>query len=114
MKTFCLRGMNLLLLLGIISSCHAQFSKLRFEHLAVEQGFPHSFVTRIIQDRKTYLWFGTHNGLYKYDGYRFTNYKFDPYDSTSLPKNQVFRLWEDREGMIWVGTSEGTGKFNPR
>ncbi|GAB3221637.1 sensor histidine kinase [Spirosoma arcticum] len=67
-----------------------------------------------MQDRKGFLWFGTATGLDKYDGYRFTNYKFDPRDTTSLTKNQVLTLWEDRDGLIWVGTSEGTCRFDPR
>jgi signal transduction histidine kinase/ligand-binding sensor domain-containing protein len=68
----------------------------------------------VMQDRKGYLWFGTGNGLDKYDGYQFTNYKFDPLDSTSLSKNQVLTLWEDKNGIIWIGTTEGTCKFDPR
>jgi ligand-binding sensor domain-containing protein len=59
------------------------------------------------------LWFGTGNGLDKYDEYRVNNYKFDPRDTTSLTKNQVFTLWEDNDRIIWVGTSKGICKFDP-
>jgi ligand-binding sensor domain-containing protein/two-component sensor histidine kinase len=89
-------------------------STVQFERLTTEQGLSTHFVMTIMQDRKGYLWFGTGTGLDKYDGYRFTNYKFDPRDTTSLTKNQVFTLWEDRYGLIWVGTSEGTCRFDPR
>lgn len=113
MKTFYLRGLNLLLFLRIVSNCYAQSSNLQFEHIIIQQGLSHNFVMKVMQDRKGYLWFGTGSGLDKYYGYRFANYKFDPFDSTSLPKNQVFTLWEDKEGIIWVGRSEGISKFNP-
>jgi signal transduction histidine kinase/ligand-binding sensor domain-containing protein/DNA-binding response OmpR family regulator len=109
-----LRLFFLLLFVSTSWESYAQAQKTKFEHLTIEQGLSHNFVMYMMQDRKGYLWFGTGNGLDKYDGYRFTNYKFDPHDSTSVPKNQVFMMWEDSDGMIWVGTSEGTCKFNPR
>src|SRR3712207_1551293 len=96
-----------LFLLGIARYSLAQTEKLRFEHLTIEQGISHNYVMGVMQDRKGYLWFGTGNGLDKYDGYQFTNYKFDPRDSTTIPKNQVFLIWEAQDGMIWIGTSEG-------
>ena len=113
MKPFYLRGINLLLFSGIISSGYGQSSKLQFEHLTIEQGLSNNLVGKIMQDRKGYIWFGTANGLDKYDGYHFTTYKFDPDDSTSLPRNNVITLYEDKEGIIWVGTDEATSKFDP-
>ena len=103
-----------LVLTGISWKAFPQNPNLRFEHLTIKQGLSHNFVMSVMQDRKGYLWFGTGNGLDKYDGYRFTRYKFDPQDTTSLPKNQVTALWEDKDGMIWIGTTEGTCFFNPR
>ncbi len=91
-----------------------QANNYQFEHLTTEHGLSHNFVMYIMQDRKGYLWFGTGNGLDKYDGYGFINYRFDPYDSTTVPKNQVFMMWEDSLGKMWVGTSEGTSIFDPR
>lgn len=87
---------------------------VQFERLTTEQGLSNHFVITLMQDRRGYLWFGTATGLDMYDGYRFTNYKFDPRDTTSLTKNQVLTLWEDRDGLIWVGTSEGACRFDPR
>ncbi|QHT69757.1 histidine kinase [Rhodocytophaga rosea] len=92
----------------------AQNQRVNFEHLTIEDGLSHNFVMYVMQDRKGFLWFGTGSGMDKYDGYRFTNYKFDPQDSTTVPKNQVFKMWEDSEGMIWIGSSEVTSRFDPR
>lgn len=91
----------------------AQTQNIIFDHLTIEQGLLHNYVMCMMQDRKGYLWFGTGNGLDKYDGYRFTHYRFDPLDSGTLAKNQVISLWEDKEGMIWTGTSEMTCIFDP-
>ncbi|QHT69758.1 histidine kinase [Rhodocytophaga rosea] len=92
----------------------SQGQKVNFEHLNIEQGLSHNYVTSVIQDRKGFLWFGTTNGLNKYDGYQFTHYTFDPNDTTSLSKNIVLTLWEDSEGIIWIGTNEDICKFDPR
>ncbi len=110
--------MAVLLCLLLSEACRVDAQRLppantQFEHLTTEQGLSHNFVMYILQDSKGYLWFGTGNGLDKYDGYQFTNYRFDPYDSTTLPKNQAFMMWEDSVGKMWVGTSEGTSIFDP-
>jgi ligand-binding sensor domain-containing protein len=95
-------------------STYSQDRNVIFECLSVEKGLSHHFTMTVMQDRKEFLWFGTGNGLNKYDGYRVTHYKFDPLDTTSLTKNQVFTLWEDNDKIIWVGTSESICKFDPR
>ena len=94
-----------------ISRSHSSFKP--FERLTTEQNSNNQFVITLIQDRKGYLWFGTGTGLNKYDGYRITNYRFDPRDTASLAKNQVISLYEDREGLIWVSTSEVICRFDP-
>lgn len=115
MKTlFPIAFLFFLLLVGPAGRSLAQSGKIQFEHLTIEQGLSHNLVIAMMQDRKGYLWFGTGNGLNKYDGYRFTHYEFDPHDQASLPKNQVISLWEDQDGIIWVGTAESTCRFNPR
>src|SRR5215831_5935011 len=87
---------------------------LSFEHIGVEQGLSSNSVTSILQDRKGYIWIGTEDGgLNKYDGYNFTTYKFDPFDSNSLSQNLVYTIWEDNEGFIWASTYEGLCKFDP-
>ncbi len=80
---------------------------VRFEHIGIEQGLSQSSVVSILQDRDGFLWFGTQDGLDKFDGYKFTIYKNDPFDSTSLSDNWVSVIQEDREGHIWIGTHNG-------
>ncbi len=59
------------------------------------------------------MWFGTQQGLFRYDGYGFINYKFEPDDPGSLSENWVHTICEDRQGTLWVGThGGGLNKFD--
>jgi signal transduction histidine kinase/ligand-binding sensor domain-containing protein/CheY-like chemotaxis protein len=58
------------------------------------------------------MWFGTEDGLNKYDGYKFTNYKHDPNDSSSIPYNRISALFEDSYGELWIGTRRGLCKYD--
>jgi signal transduction histidine kinase/ligand-binding sensor domain-containing protein len=78
-----------------------------FERISVEHGLSHSTVNCILQDSKGFMWFGTDDGLNKYDGYSFTVYKHNPLDRRSLSHNQVWSLFEDSSGVLWVGTYGG-------
>jgi signal transduction histidine kinase/ligand-binding sensor domain-containing protein len=92
---------------------------LRFDRISVEQALSHSTVNCILQDGYGFMWFGTEDGLNKYDGYSFTVHKHDPNDPHSLSHNLVSSLFEDSTGTLWVGTyggginrfDRGTGQF---
>jgi signal transduction histidine kinase/ligand-binding sensor domain-containing protein len=64
-------------------------------------------VNCILHDSKGLMWFGTNDGLNRYDGYAFTVYKHDPDDPHSLSHNRVWSLYEDASGALWVGTYGG-------
>lgn len=66
-----------------------------------------------LQDSRGFLWFGTRDGLNKYDGYKFTVYRHNPDDINSLSGNAVSCLFEDSKGNLWVGMGTGgINKFN--
>lgn len=90
----------------------AQPHALEFERLSLEQGLSQSVVTCILQDRKGFMWFGTMDGLNKYDGYGFTVYKHDAQNHNSLSDNSINALFEDRFGMLWIGTRDGLNRFD--
>ena len=69
-------------------------------------------VKSIIMDSKGFMWFGTENGLNKYDGINLTVYEANPNDSTSLFHNTINVVFEDRNQQLWIGTSEGLCKYN--
>ncbi|WP_052731319.1 two-component regulator propeller domain-containing protein [Spirosoma radiotolerans] len=85
----------------------AQTSKVPFKHITTEEGLSQSNVTCILQDQQGFMWFGTQDGLNKYDGYSFTVYQSDPLQPNSLSDNFVVSLFEDSRGHLWVGTDDG-------
>jgi ligand-binding sensor domain-containing protein len=62
----------------------AQVETIRFERLTVEDGLSQNAVLTIVQDHQGFLWFGTEDGLNKYDGYQFTVYQNAAEDPSSL------------------------------
>lgn len=90
-----------------------------FEHISIEQGLSQSSVFAIAQDHQGFLWFGTQDGLDRYDGYSFRVFRNDPSDSTTVSYNDISRLMVARDGAVWVGTLGGgvsvysqiTGRF---
>ncbi|MCP4123003.1 MAG: hypothetical protein GY751_14725 [Bacteroidetes bacterium] len=112
----------LLMLMGLISTSitHAQdvepaFTGLpRFERLFEKEGWAQSSFHCAIQDRTGFLWFGTSDGLLRYDGYSLKAFRYDPARTDSLAGNLVHALLQDRQGRIWVGSyGGGLNKFNP-
>jgi signal transduction histidine kinase/CheY-like chemotaxis protein/ligand-binding sensor domain-containing protein len=90
-----------------ISTTQAQRQNVRFTYLTTNQGLSQNNVTCILQDRKGFMWFGTQDGLNKFDGYTYTLYRNDPQKSTSLSHSYIHTLFEDRQGRLWVGTDAG-------
>ncbi len=91
---------------------HAQNIDLKFEHFIDEKGFTQSSVMKVIQDLDGYIWIGTLNGLYKYDGQRFTVFRHQFNTPNSLVSNSVYELELDIEGNILIGTGKGISKYN--
>ncbi|MFT4092929.1 MAG: two-component regulator propeller domain-containing protein [Niabella sp.] len=67
----------------------------------------------ILQDKKGYLWFGTRDGLNKFDGSRFIVYRHYSSDTNSLSNNTIHAIYEDNAGNLWIGTQQGLNKYNP-
>lgn len=82
--------------------------RLAFKKISIEQGLSQSSVQAILQDKLGYMWFGTEDGLNRFDGYTFRIFKHDPEDPTSLSNNNILALFQDQEGSIWIGTN-GSG-----
>ena len=88
-------------------AARSQSDNLSFEHLGTAQGLSHSNVICAIQGSRGFMWFGTREGLNRYDGYTFTIYKNKIGDDKSLANNLVNALVEDSHGYLWVGTWGG-------
>jgi ligand-binding sensor domain-containing protein/signal transduction histidine kinase len=89
-------------------------SDLRFEQYTADQGLSMSVVNSIAQDRKGFLWFGTQDGLNRYDGHNFIIFKHDPGNPNSVNANWIQTLLVDTTGLIWIGTENGgLDRYNP-
>ncbi len=86
---------------------------VRFQRLSLEQGLSQAFVYCAVQDRLGFMWFGTQEGLNRYDGYGFTVFAHDPDDPGSLAHDLVRAILEDRQGRLWVGTERGLDRLLP-
>ncbi len=93
--------------LGFGGELSAQSRGIHFERLAQEQGLSQATVTCMLQDRVGFLWFGTQDGLNRFDGYRFEVFKTDATDPTTLPADLILALHEDAAGNLWIGTEGG-------
>ena len=99
---------TLTLILGWISTDVFPYgNKTKFGHLSIDNGLSQSVINCIYQDRQGFKWFGTQDGLYRFDGYVFKAYKSVPFDSTSLTDNWIQAIAEDGEGNLWIGTYSG-------
>lgn len=74
-----------------------------FGHLTINQELSNNTIYAIVEDRDGFLWFGSRDGLNKYDGYEFTVFKSDPTDSLSLPGNNIQALFAHPGGDLWIG-----------
>ncbi len=94
------------------SNLTAQSPKLHFTHISSEQGISNSTIESIFQDSLGFIWFGTRDGLNRYDGNEIQVYRNDPTDSNSLSDNYIRCIYEDHHHHLWVGTINGLNRFN--
>lgn len=86
-------------------------SSVRFDHLTTQDGLSQSTINCMLRDSRGYMWFGTNDGLNRYDGYQFSVYR--PTDSDSaISHNTVLSLVEDQQGNLWIGTANGLNYYN--
>ena len=108
MKTNITKIFSILLLVSAFSiPVYSLNNSYNFKRLGIEDGLSQSTIYSIFQDSEGYMWFGTANGLNKYDGYNFKIFTNTPFDTTSISDNSITSLFEDKEGKIWIGTIKG-------
>ena len=82
-----------------------------FENISVKEGLSQLSVVAIFQDSKGFMWFGTRDGLNRYNGYDFEVFQHDKSDSTTISDGYIRCISEDSEHRIWVGTTDGLNCF---
>ena len=81
--------------------------RIHFKRLSTNDGLSQSAVNAITQDRDGFLWFGTQDGLNRFDGYEFRIFRHDFGDTTSISDNYIWCVLSSRSGDLWVGTLHG-------
>ena len=109
--SFCIIS---LILLPWMSLGQTEQSPPKFHKLTTRDELPNNAVLAITQDQNGFMWFGTPNGLCRYDGARLRRFVKSPQDTTSISSNQILTLFPDQKGKLWIGTENGISLFNPQ
>ncbi|MBS4060708.1 MAG: hypothetical protein KG029_09935 [Bacteroidetes bacterium] len=103
-------GIALMVFLFVFQANFSAQSQLRFEHINKNDGLSQGTVNAILQDNNGLMWFGTNDGLNRYDGKNMIIYRRNHADKSSLPNNNIISLGQDAYNRLWVGTM-GSGLF---
>jgi signal transduction histidine kinase/ligand-binding sensor domain-containing protein/CheY-like chemotaxis protein/AraC-like DNA-binding protein len=95
-----------LLLVIFIKGGFAQ-SKCKIEHFSTEDGLSHDWVTCILKDKEGFMWFGTWNGINRFDGHSFVSYKSSPGDMSQLKSDRIDQIVEDETNHLWLKAYDG-------
>lgn len=104
-KGFCV--LLILLLSAIV--CEGNANEMYFRHYTNKHGLSHNTVYCSLQDKNGFMWFGTEDGLNRFDGYTFKVYRYNSYQpNNSLTDDRIVSLFEDSKGRLWVCTTYST------
>lgn len=84
----------------------------RFEYIQMEDGLPQNSINTILKDSDGFMWFGTSNGLCRYDGYTFKVFKVENDENEAIPHNLIRALAESHDRKVWIGTAAGICYFD--
>ncbi|WP_295122754.1 hybrid sensor histidine kinase/response regulator transcription factor [uncultured Chitinophaga sp.] len=104
----------ILVFLACLSSgiARAQHRDFHFVNFGSKDGLSSNTVNVILKDHFGYMWFGTDDGLSRFDGSRFTIYTHNAADTTTIRSNTVLALLEDERGNLWIGTHKGLSLYD--
>jgi signal transduction histidine kinase/ligand-binding sensor domain-containing protein/CheY-like chemotaxis protein len=94
----------ILIALSLFTPSAAQFPKLNFRNLTVKDGLNQNYVKSIIQDENGFMWFGSPEGVDKFDGTGFVSYHALFFDSLTSNYQNTYDILEDSEGLFWIST----------
>jgi len=101
----------LVIALAFFNSLNAQ--TYYFTHYQVENGLSNNTVSCSLQDNRGFMWFGTKDGLNRFDGYTFKIFRVNTKDPSTIGSNVIVCLHKDNNGVLWVGTERGLFKYDP-
>jgi len=117
MKDIKNRLLLLFLLIGLFHSGSTPSTyaapRYYFKNLDLKNGLSQNTVNAILQDKLGFMWFGTKDGLNRFDGLSFRTFRSRKGDPKSLGSNFITALYEDENGKMWVGTDAGLYIYEP-
>ncbi len=105
---------TILLLLHLLNVNTLRAQWLFFRHYQVENGLSNNSVICSLQDKKGFMWFGTKDGLNRFDGYSFKIFRNQANDPLSIGSNFIHSIYEDVNESLWVGTDRGIYQYDPK
>jgi signal transduction histidine kinase/CheY-like chemotaxis protein/ligand-binding sensor domain-containing protein len=106
MRVYCI-------LFFILLTIDSYTQGLSFKHIGKRDGLSHSNTVCILEDSRGFMWFGTSDGLNKFDGYSFRIYRNNPKDENSISNNFINSIIEDSKGALWIATlGGGLSRYN--
>jgi len=109
-------GLIITFLISIIfiGKSSGQYStNYRFEYLQIEDGLPQNTINAIAKDSYGFMWFGTSNGICRYDGFSFESFKHDKNNPGSLPDNMINAIEPGHDMKLWIGSLSGLSYLDP-
>jgi len=104
-KYFLIKILIFLIFTSGLKLAFSQDQQYSFKHITTKQGLPSNLVKCILKDNSDFIWFGTDNGLVRYDGYDIVNFKFPEDSITGMKKQIINAMIEGLDGKIYIGTS---------
>ncbi len=86
---------------------------IKFAEYTIEDGLPEDTIMSIVEDPHGYIWVGSIEGVFRYDGYHFKEYKHSPNDPNSIPQGFARTMFISEQGELWLGTYEGLARYRP-
>lgn len=108
------RGAVLVLLLGWPLISLSQPQAIPFQHITLGKGQDINMVYEILQDEQGFIWFGTFDGLVRYDGYHFRHWPYDPETRRPMKGKRINGLLESPSGKIWIISGQALLSYDPR
>lgn len=101
------------LFICITSWCFGQEKQYHFLHLDIKTGLSHNQISAIYKDKKGFMWFGTLEGIDKYDGYTFKVFRHDANNPSSISDDEINSIQEGPGGKLWINTHAGYNIYDP-
>jgi signal transduction histidine kinase/ligand-binding sensor domain-containing protein/DNA-binding response OmpR family regulator len=102
----------LFIFLGIAHWIQGQQKEYKFINYSSKNGLTSNSVNAILKDKNGFMWFGTEDGLNRFDGQNFTAYHHRDIDSTSIGRGPVIAMTQDETGNIWLATNLTLSVYN--